>query len=311
MFFSGMRRVRDLVLKPGITVLELVEQFSESGGFAARYLGEAFRIMREMMGDEECVRFLSFVGAPVSTGLRGVLAEVVKRGMFHVLITTCGALDHDIARALGDYYEGDFWMDDAELAEKGYHRLGSVLIPLEAYGPSVERFVQKALEEAYGEGVREVGSSDVARILGERLEDEGSILYWAARRGVEVFVPGIMDGAVGTQLWMFQQRHRDFRLNLFKDFDRLSERVFKAERAGALMVGGGISKHHTLWWNQFREGLDYAVYITTACEYDGSLSGAPVREAVSWGKVKPEARKVTVHGDATLVLPLLVAALLG
>jgi len=305
-----MNPVKDLILKPGMKVSELVEQFAESGGFAAKYLGVAARILREMIGDGECVRFLSFVGAPVSTGMRGVLAEAVKRGMFHALITTCGALDHDVARALGSYYDGDFWMNDVKLREEGYHRLGCVLVPLEAYGPAVEKFVQEVLEDVYRRGVKEAGSADIARVLGERLSDEGSILYWAARRNVDVFVPGIMDGAVGTQLWMFQQRHRDFRLNLFKDFERLAEIVFKARRTGALMVGGGISKHHTLWWNQFRDGLDYAVYITTACEYDGSLSGALVREAVSWGKVKPDAKKVTVHGDATIILPLLIASLI-
>jgi|GEM_PF-3403960 deoxyhypusine synthase len=63
-----------------------------------------------------------------------------------------------------------------------------------------------------------------------------------------------------------------------------------------------------LWWNQFKEGLDYAIYLTTACEYDGSLSGARVHEAVSWMKVKAGARKVTVYGDATITLPLIIAA---
>jgi deoxyhypusine synthase len=48
--------------------------------------------------------------------------------------------------------------------------------------------------------------------------------------------------------------------------------------------------------------------LTTAFEYDGSLSGAQIREAVSWGKVKPEAKKVTVYGDATIILPILLAA---
>ena len=75
------------------------------------------------------------------------------------------------------------------------------------------------------------------------------------------------------------------------------------------MIGGGISKHHVIWWNQFRDGLDYAVQVTTAPEGDGSLSGARVSEAVSWGKVKPEARRVTVEGDATVLLPLLAGAL--
>ena len=76
------------------------------------------------------------------------------------------------------------------------------------------------------------------------------------------------------------------------------------------MVGGGISKHHTIWWNQFRDGLDYAVQVTTAPEWDGSLSGARVREAVSWGNVRPKARRITVEGDATVLLPLILGPLL-
>ncbi|MCK4717775.1 MAG: deoxyhypusine synthase family protein, partial [Thermoplasmata archaeon] len=50
-------------------------------------------------------------------------------------------------------------------------------------------------------------------------------------------------------------------------------------------------------------------FMTTADESDGSLSGARVREAVSWGKVKEEAKYVTVEGDVTVLLPLVIAAL--
>ena len=124
-----------------------------------------------------------------------------------------------------------------------------------------------------------------------------------------MIVPGIFDGAVGSQLWMFWQQHRDFRINLFQDEQKMSDLVFEAKKAGAFMIGGGISKHHTIWWSQFRDGLDYAVYITTAVEYDGSLSGARLREAISWGKIKEEAKQVTIDGDATALLPFMAAAL--
>jgi len=91
----------------------------------------------------------------------------------------------------------------------------------------------------------------------------------------------------------------------------LSELIFKAKKSGALMLGGGISKHHTLWWNQFRDGLDYALYITTAQEFDGSLSGALVREAISWGKVTQKAMQTTIHAEVTTILPFLFAVLLS
>ena len=94
-----------------------------------------------------------------------------------------------------------------------------------------------------------------------------------------------------------------------KDQKELSDIAFENRTTGALMVGGGISKHHTIWWNQFKGGLEYAVYITTATQYDGSLSGARLKEAVSWGKVKEEAKYVTVDGDATIILPLILASI--
>ena len=100
------------------------------------------------------------------------------------------------------------------------------------------------------------------------------------------------------------------KIDLFQDEQELSDVAFDADKTGALMIGGGISKHHTLWWNQFRGGLDYAVYITTAVEYDGSLSGAKVREGVSWGKVSEKANFVTIEGDATLILPFMLASVL-
>ena len=133
-----------------------------------------------------------------------------------------------------------------------------------------------------------------------------SFLVECAKKNIKVFVPGPTDGAVGSQLWLFWQSHKDFTLDVLVEEHELSDIVHEAKSTGALIVGGGISKHHTIWWNQFRDGLDYAVQVTTAPGWDGSLSGARVREAVSWGKVRPKARRITVEGDATVLLPLIL-----
>jgi deoxyhypusine synthase len=151
---------------------------------------------------------------------------------------------------------------------------------------------------------------DITRVIGQHL-GENSFLYWAQKNNVPVVVPGIMDGAVGSQIWLFTQKHRDFKLNLISDADLLAGLIFKAKKSGALMIGGGVPKHHTLWWNQYRGGLDYALYITTAQEFDGSSSGALVNEAISWGKVTQKAKQTTLHAEATTILPFLYAALLS
>jgi deoxyhypusine synthase len=201
-------------------------------------------------------------------------------------------------------------MSDAKLREKSINRLGNVLVPNESYGLIIEKKMQELLQSLWKEGMKEVSSAQLSREIGERICNENSILHWAAKNDVPVFVPGITDGAVGYQTWLFSQDH-DFKLNLLKDSGQLSDIVFSAKKSGALLIGGGISKHHTLWWNQFRDGLNYAVYISTAVEWDGSLSGARPREAVSWGKINKKADKIMIEGDASLVLPIMVCSLLA
>ncbi|RLF32004.1 MAG: deoxyhypusine synthase, partial [Thermoplasmata archaeon] len=139
---------------------------------------------------------------------------------------------------------------------------------------------------------------------------EESIIFWAYKNSIPIFVPGVTDGAFGSQIWMYYQEHRDFNIDLLKDEQDLSDIIFEAKKSGALILGGGISKHHTIWWNQYKDGLDYAVYVTTADEYDGSLSGAQTREAVSWGKIKEKSKNITINGDITVLLPLMISALL-
>ena len=304
------RPVKDVEINSDTTIEKIFEELSTSGGFEAVNLSTGLDILSEMIPDKKCVKFISFVGAVISTGLRGIIKDMIKNNWFNVAITTCGALDHDIAKHYSHYKEGSFTMDDGELADQEIHRLGNVLVPMESYGPLIEEKMQGFLEEEYKKGVKEMSSADICKMIGRHL-GEDSFLYWAFKNNVDVVVPGIMDGAVGSQIWMFSQKHADFKLNLIEDANLLSGIIFKAEKSGALMIGGGISKHHTLWWNQYREGLDYAFYITTAQEFDGSLSGALVREAISWGKVTQKARETTLHAEVTTVLPFIYAALVS
>lgn len=302
--------VRDMQIDAGTGIEAIFREMSESGGFESTNMSDGLEILHSMISDEDCLRFVSFVGAVVSTGLRGIIKDMMRRGMFDAALTTCGALDHDIARFYAEYKKGSFMMDDADLADNNIHRLGNILVPMESYGPLIEAKIQEFLEEEYKNGVREMSTSDITRMIGKHMGEE-SFLYWAYKNEIPVVVPGIMDGAVGSQVWLFSQKHADFRLNPLKDAELLSGMIFKAVKSGAFMIGGGISKHHTLWWNQYRDGLDYALYVTTAQEFDGSLSGAPVREAISWGKVTRRARHATLHAEATTVLPFLYAGLLA
>jgi deoxyhypusine synthase len=307
------RKVEDLEVGDGPSLDELVRRMEAAGGFSSQQLVRAVDILTGMLQDPELTLFLSFPADIVATGTRGLLHELIAGGYVDGVITTCGTLDHDLARAERPYLHGEWDLDDAELRKRGNYRLGNLVIPESSYGPVVERRLQRLLRRRWKEGHRSLSGRELVWELGAEMEGhpgEGSLCRAAFELKVPFIVPGLLDGAVGSQLWLFWQDHKAFQLDLFSDEQALSDLVFEAKRAGALMLGGGISKHHTIWWNQFRGGLDAAVYVTTAVEWDGSLSGARTREAISWGKLKPRARHVTVEGDVTVLLPLLLGAAL-
>ncbi|MEM5773161.1 MAG: deoxyhypusine synthase [Candidatus Aenigmatarchaeota archaeon] len=304
-----MEAVKDFSIKERISANEIIKQMEKSGGFTAKNLSIATNILEKMIKEKDCLKFLSFPACIIATGTRGVIKDFVKRKWFDVLITTCGTLDHDLARSFKDYYHGTFFADDSELHKKGIHRLGNVFVPKESYGMIIEEKMREFLKEIYSQK-KEFSTHELIWELGKRINNKNSILFWAWKNKIPIIVPGITDGAVGYQLWQFWQDHKDFKINELQDEQLLSDLVWKAKKSGAFVIGGGISKHHVIWWNQFKEGLDYAVYITTAVEWDGSLSGARTREAISWGKIKEKAKHVTVEGDATVYLPLIHSALL-
>lgn len=304
---SAMKKVKDFQIEKAHDLREILAQMEELGGFQGNKIAEAVNILERMIKDKNSKNFLSFPACLVATGIRGVFKEMVKRKWFDLVITTCGTLDHDLARTWGDYYRGSFELNDEEVKKKGFSRLGNVLVPDKVYAEQVEKNAQGFLSEIYEEK-KELATYELVWEFGKRLDSKDSIIYWAAKNRIPVIIPGITDGMIGYQLWMFSQ-HKDFKINILKDEQLLNDHIWDAEKTGALIVGGGISKHHTIWWNQFKGGLDYAVYLTTAIEEDGSLSGARPREAVSWGQIKENAEKVFVFGEASSILPLMVSAL--
>jgi deoxyhypusine synthase len=308
--FEG-KPISDIQLTKNTDITELVNQMYNSGGFTTKKVGVAAKILKSMLSEKDCIRFLSFPACIIATGARGIIKDMLKDKMFDVIITTCGTLDHDIARTKKDYYHGFFNFDDVELHKMGVNRLGNIFIPNESYGIVLEEIMQPILKELWETGKKQWTTYELIWEFGKRLSNEESIIYWAYKNEIPIFIPGLTDGAFGSQLWMFYQEHKDFSIDIFADEQVLADIVFPAKKTAALMIGGGISKHHTIWWNQFRDGLDYVVYLTTAQEYDGSLSGAKINEAISWGKVREDAKHVTVEGDATIILPLLYGAVLG
>ncbi|MCD6590402.1 MAG: deoxyhypusine synthase [Candidatus Aenigmarchaeota archaeon] len=301
-----MEKIVDLDVQKGIKVENLVEQMYNTG-FQATHLAKGVKIIEKMIENEATI-FLSFTANMVASGLRSIFAKMCKKKIVDIIITTGGAIEHDFIRSFKPYVLGDFNLDDKELRKKDLNRIGNIIVPTNRY-VLLEKKIQPLFERLYKRG-RLTNPSEIAYEMGKIIKDKQSFLYWASKNHIPVFSPGITDSAIGLQSFFFKQEHPDFGIDVTGDMKKLADLSLNAEKTGGIILGGGISKHHVLGANLLRGGLDYAVYITTATEFDGSLSGARTKEAVSWGKINKKANHITVNGDATIVFPLIIAKFL-
>jgi len=285
-------------------------------GYQATHLSRAISIVEEMR-QEHATIFLGYTSNMGTSGLRDIIKYLVKYRHVHVLVTTAGAVEEDIIKCLKPFHIGVFNVSGRSMFEKGINRTGNIFIPNDRY-LYFEKFINPFLDRMYEEQTEKktiLGATELLRELGKEVGKEknceDSILYWAFKNDIPIFCPALMDGSLGDLIYFMKQRHPDFQLEMTADSKKIIDMALNAEKSGAIILGAGIAKHFILNANIFREGLDYAVYVNTAEEYDGSDSGAQTEEAITWGKVKPNAAHVKVHADATIVFPLLVAATFG
>ncbi|XP_062966291.1 deoxyhypusine synthase isoform X3 [Cynocephalus volans] len=229
--------------------------------------------------------------------------------MVDVLVTTAGGVEEDLIKCLAPTYLGEFSLRGKELRENGINRIGNLLVPNDNYC-KFEDWLMPILDqmvlEQNTEGVKWTPSKMIAR-LGKEINNPDSVYYWAQKNHIPVLSPALTDGSLGDMIFFHSYKNPGLVLDIVEDLRLINTQAIFAKRSGMIILGGGLVKHHIANANLMRNGADYAVYINTAQEFDGSDSGARPDEAVSWGKIRGDAQPVKVYADASLVFPLLVA----
>ena len=299
-------RVEQVKIRPGMTADELVRAMGQAGAFNGGALARACDIYEKMLRDREATRFFGLAGAMVPAGMGGIVADLIDRGHIDILVSTGANLVHDLIEAIGcHHFHGTAVCSDVDLRDREINRIYEVYLGDDAF-VTLEEFLQGFFAELPGD--RPITISALLAHLGSRL-DRG-ILATAARKKVPVYCPAIQDSVLGLQFWLFSQT-RPVVVDAFGDMKALIDRCYGAERAGAMLVGGGVPKNFILQGMLLTpQGFTWAVQLTGDRPDLGGLSGATLDEARSWGKLTAEAQGVTVYGDATITLPLLAAAVL-
>ena len=295
--------VQQLQIESVMSVDTLVKRMSHCG-FGARRLSEAVDIYEKMLSGD-FTKFLTISGAMVPAGMRNIVSDLIRKGHVDVLVITGANLVHDIIESFGCHCLGTPESDDAALRAKGMSRIYDVFLRDQDF-VAFEDLMQKIIPETD----KILSGRELMAILGSRIEDEGSILRSAFDMNVPVFCPALPDSMIGLQAWMFSQTKK-LTVDAFADIKEIVDICYESPRSGILIVGGGVPKNFALQSMLLTpNSFDLAIQLTTDTPENGGLSGATLSEAVSWGKISENARFVTVYGDATITLPMLVAATL-
>ena len=253
--------------------------------------------------------YLGYTSNQISCGNREVIRFLVQHKLVDAIVTSAGGIEEDFIKCLAPTVLGDFHLDGRMLRKKGLNRIGNLIMPNNNYC-DFEDFLLPILDECLAKQQKENfvwTPRKLIKFLGEKINNESSVYYWAAKHDIPVYCPAITDGSIGDMLYFHDIKRGGFILDIVQDIRHLNESAVRAAMTGAILLGGGTMKHHILNANMMRNGCDYAVYVNTGLEYDGSDSGAAPEEALSWGKIKSSAKPVKVHMEASIAFPLIVA----
>jgi deoxyhypusine synthase len=279
---------------------------NKCGVLGAGNIGKAAEIVKEMFIAPNYTVFLTLAGPLVPGGMRQIIRDLIDQEYVNAIVTTGANMVHDMVESLGNrHWIGTFLAEDEELKDKDIGRIGDIYIEQKAF-KDLEDWIYKNLESIPEKKRERISTTELLNELGKNITDPNSILATAAKKEVPIISPGIVDSIVGFHMWMYGQ-DKKLKIDPLLDTHKIVDIVYDAKKVGMIILGGGWPKHYALFANTFREGVDRAIQITMDRPEPGGLSGATLKEAISWGKVKPEGKEVTVICDVTIAFPLIIA----
>jgi deoxyhypusine synthase len=344
------RFVKDIALNADLTVSELVEELGGTS-YNARKLFEVANIWLEAIKSGSRIYFTLAGAMTPAGMRRTIAQAIENKFIHFLATTGANMVHDAIKGTYQAHMIGTENADDAKLFKQRLFRIYDIFLSNDRWAEFGEwldstffpSFVKDRnaisnksanLGKTLGEKKSSADASQIeevkitpaqffsslGRVLAERNDD--GVLATAYRNNVPVICPAFVDCDYGIRLHyankeVLQPQYRArLVVDMISEYDTLFADMEKHKNRAIIIIGGGTPKNFVLQTSMALPkaeqcGFRYAAQITTDAPQWGGLSGATLREAISWGKIKEEAKTSICYCDATIALPLIVAYLMA
>lgn len=284
---------------------------------------------------------VSLAGAMSTAELGLSLAEMIRKDKVHMISCTGANLEEDIFNLVAhDFYERvphyrDLTpQDEQKLLNRHMNRVTDTCIPEMEAMRRLEKAVLEEWTEADKKGERYFPHEFFFRVLKKgklkkyyQIDPKNSWMVAAMEKNIPIIVPGWEDSTLGN---MYAghcisggiKNVHTVRTGI-EYMMMLSEHYIKTTKKhsiGFFQIGGGIAGDFPICVvPMLHQDLQmpkiplwgYFCQISDSTTSFGSYSGAVPNEKITWGKLGVKTPKYIIESDATIVVPLMFAYLLG
>ncbi len=283
---------------------------------------------------------ITLAGAMSTAELGISLSEMIRQDKVHIISCTGANLEEDIMNLVAHShykrvpnYRDLSPQEEWDLLENHYNRVTDTCIPEEEAFRRIQKHIYKIWKDAEDKGERFFPHEFMYKMLLSGVLEEyydtdptNSWMLAAAEKNIPIIVPGWEDSTMGNIFASYCIKG-DLKASTMKSgieyMISLSE-WYRANSTGKgvgfFQIGGGIAgdfpicvvpmMYQDLEWTDV-PFWSYFCQVSDSTTSYGSYSGAVPNEKITWGKLDIHTPKFIVESDATIVVPLIFAYILG
>jgi deoxyhypusine synthase len=285
--------------------------------------------------------FLAMAGAMSTAELGLSLAEMIRQDKIHGISCSANNVEEDVFNLVAhDYYERvpnyrDLTpKDEQALLDRHMNRVTDTCIPEMEAMRRLEKEVLAEWVKADQAGERLFPHQFFYRILKSgvlkksyQIDVKDSWMHAAMEKNIPMFIPGWEDCTLGN-MYTGHCMTKDIKnvhtvkggIEYMIELAEWYTKITKSGTMGFFQIGGGIAGDFPICVvPMLHQDLKrpevplwgYFCQISDSTTSYGSYSGAVPNEKITWGKLGIDTPKFVIESDATIVVPLIFAYLLG